>query len=121
MSYLTYKFIHISGIIMLLTSMGGLCFHVIAGGDKENFKARKFFGMTHGIALVVSLVGGFGLLARLGTSALEGWVIAKFCIWVLFGGYSALIYRTSHLAKLHWVIIVALGMTAAFLAQNKPF
>jgi hypothetical protein len=121
MSYLTYKFMHLSGILMLLTTMGGLCFHVISGGDKENFKARKFFGMTHGIALVISLVGGFGLLARLGTNVSEGWVIAKLFIWVLFGAYSAIIYRTSHLAKLHWVIIVGLGMMAAFLAQNKPF
>jgi hypothetical protein len=121
MSYETYKFIHISGIIMLLTSMGGLCFHVICGGDKEGFKARKFFGMTHGAALLISLVGGFGLLARLGISVTEGWALAKLGIWTVFGGYSALIYRTPNLGKIHWFIIVCLGATAAYLAQNKPF
>ncbi len=119
MSYLTYKFIHLTGVITLLTSMGGLCFHLLSGGTRDNFKARKFFGATHGIGLVISLVGGFGLLARLETSALEGWVIAKLCIWIFFGGYSALMYRTSKFAKYHWAVIVGLAMLAAFLAQNK--
>ncbi|MEK7355217.1 MAG: hypothetical protein AAB250_02120, partial [Bdellovibrionota bacterium] len=70
----------------------------------------------------IMLIGGFGLLARLGmVRGLPAWAIAKIGIWIVIGALPAFIYRKPQFARLFWALIVVLGTTAAWLAILKPF
>jgi hypothetical protein len=120
MSYQFYKFLHLSGIFMIMMSLGAVALHVMNGGTKE-FAHRKFISIFHGVGLLVAFVAGFGLLARLGVSASSGWVLAKIAIWVILSGAAAFMYRKPEQGRVHWVIVFILAACAAYLAQNKPF
>jgi hypothetical protein len=116
-----YRTLHLIGIFTVILSLGGMCLHVISGGTR-NYGGRKLAAMTHGIGLLVVLVAGFGLLAKLGyMRAIPGWAIAKVVIWLILGVMPALIYRKPNLAKTFWVLILVFGALNAYLAIYKPF
>lgn len=81
---------------------------------------KKWVSITHGIAMVVILVAGFGLLARLGIG-FNTWAGAKLAIWLVFGGWIAVINRKAEATALHWGVLGTLGALAAFIAVYKPF
>jgi hypothetical protein len=122
-SYAVYKVVHLVGILMVFMALGGLSASVINNIGKTNNLWRKQLAITHGVGLLVSLVGGFGLLARLGIvqNGLPGWIIAKLCIWLLFGLLTAVLYRKPNLARPLWILIIIFGGWAAYLAGSKPF
>lgn len=124
-SYATYKVIHIFGILLLIFSLGGLCLYFVFNGSTRAPSAgRKLVAITHGIGLLIVLVGGFGLLARLGIdpgSSWPIWVWLKFGIWILFGGMTMLISKKPTLARPLWLGIPVLGAIAGYLAIHKPF
>lgn len=120
--YSVYKIIHLLGILMIFLSLGGVATNAINGGEK-NHLWRKPIAITHGLGLFLSLLGGFGLLARLGIThgGLPNWVIAKLAIWFIFAIIIGVIIRKPKLAKPLWSIMLILGATAAYLAGYKPF
>lgn len=122
LSFVFYKNLHLLGVVMLLVALGGLMLHQINAARRENIW-RKPVAITHGVGLLLVLVGGFGMLARLEIVSWPwpGWVIAKLVIWVIFGALIAVLGRAPSLAKPLWWITIALGATAAYLALNKPF
>lgn len=121
MPYEFYKVLHLTGLFFLFTSLGGMLVHVLNGGTRE-FPSRKMVGLIHGIGMLLLLVAGFGLAARLGlVSGLPGWVWAKLVIWFILGGLPALIYRGRDKSKPLWAITIILGICAAYLAIYKPF
>ena len=91
-----YQFLHYAGILLVFTSLGAVALHVLSGGTKDSNPMRKLVAITHGVGLVLVLVAGFGMLARLGIHSMPGWVIAKLVIWLFLGGAIALLYHTSH-------------------------
>lgn len=112
MSYQFYKVLHLSGIMLLILSLGG----ALAGGP------RKLTSTCHGVAMLAILVGGFGLLARLGlVKGFPGWVWAKLGIWVVLGGMLALARKMPKKMQPLWFATWGLGAIAAFLAVYKPF
>ncbi len=66
MSFAAYKVIHVLGVLFVFTSLGALMLASREGVERGN--GRKLAGLTHGIALLVVLVAGFGALARLGNA-----------------------------------------------------
>ena len=118
MSYHVYKLIHLSGIMLLFLSFGGLLARGMLKGDGT--AVRKLAGMTAAIALLVVFFGGFGLIAKLGTG-FPGWVIAKILIWFAFGGLIGVVNRKPEKAPILWWALPALGAVAAYLALFKPF
>lgn len=96
--------------------------NAINGGGKS-FKGRKFAAITHGVGMLLSLVGGFGLLARLGLAhvSLPGWAWAKLVIWLFFGGMLGVLMRKPSMAKEAWYAIFAVAAIAVYLVQFKPF
>lgn len=116
MSLTFYKVLHITAVLWLLAAMGG---SLLAGSDNE--RARKIAGMSHGIALIVALVAGFGALAKLGIHGLPGWVLAKVGIWVVFGAVAAIPRRAPHLAVPVFFALPVLAGVATWLAVAKPF
>ena len=63
------------------------------------------------------------MLARLEITAFPwpGWVFAKFGIWLAIGAAPALIHRVVPKARLWLVLVLLLGVPAAYLALYKPF
>ena len=111
-----YKVIHLVGVFLILLPLGGICLHMANGGTRE-YPNRKFAAILHGIGLLIAIVGGFGMLARLGMmQSLPAWVIAKLVIWLILGGVPALIYRQPGFAKGFLLLIALLATTAAGLA-----
>lgn len=119
--YAAYKVLHLIGIFLVLVPLGGITLHVINGGTRE-FPSRKFAAITHGIGMFLALVGGFGLLARLGiVSTWPTWVIIKLLVWLGLGIMPFFIYRRKSLSKTYWFSIFVLAGLAAYMAIYKPF
>lgn len=124
MSLETYKVLHLFGIFLTLASLGANLGHAMSGGDRASNRVRGLMAAGHGIGLLLVLVAGFGMLAKLGMSApgdWGGWVHAKLTIWVLLGGAVALVYRGAAIARALWVLIPVLAALAGWLALAKPF
>lgn len=121
-SYATYKVIHLLGVLMVFIALGGAMTNAINGGTK-NHLWRKPLAITHGLGLLLSLVGGFGLLARLGIvhGGLPNWVLIKLGIWILFAALISVVYKKPTWAKLIWPITIGFGAIAAYLAGSKSF
>ena len=121
-SYAVYKAMHLIGILMVFLSLVGVTMHVINGGEK-NHGWRKAAALTHGIGLMLTLVGGFGLLARIGITngGLPVWVLIKLGIWLIFAVITGVIVRKKNWAKSVWFLALILGAIAAYLAGSKPF
>ena len=114
MSIEFYLWLHLSGIGLILLSVGGLAHSSESG--------RKLLSAAHGIGLLISLVGGFGLLARYQFLwPWPTWVFIKIGIWFLFGASATLLRRLSHLATPLWWGNWALFLLAAYLGVHKPF
>ena len=122
MPYQVYKVLHIFGVIMLFVSLGGLTLHALNGGTKDSNTNRKWVGISHGVAMIVILVAGFGLLARLQMmqAALPLWVWLKLGVWVVMGGMVAIPYRKPELARPLWLLLPVMGAIAAAIAIYKP-
>jgi uncharacterized membrane protein SirB2 len=70
-----YTFYHILHIISLVSLVSG--FTLVLKGNKAS-KAPK---IITGIASLLLLVSGMGLLAKTGTG-FQPWVIVKLCVWL---------------------------------------
>lgn len=120
MSYSFYKVIHFIGIAMLLSSMGAMIFHSMNSGSLK-FPGRRWLMVTHGLGMLVTLVAGFGLLARLSIhTPWPTWIWLKLGIWIVLGAGVAAILRQPRFAKLYWILLVAIVGAAAYLVQTKP-
>lgn len=119
-SYAVYKIVHLVGVMMVFLALGGVATQSINGGTKTH-AWRMPLAITHGIGLLLSLVGGFGLLARLGIvhGGLPGWVLVKLGIWVVLAAAIGILIRKPAWAKALWPMIIILGGVAAYLAGAK--
>lgn len=124
MSYVTYKLIHLLGVFLLLVALAGMAAHAAAGHGNEENKGYRSLLALHGIGALVALVGGFGLLARIGFGygvLFPGWIWAKIVLWLLLGGLIALPYRNRPLARVLLPVLPFLGLLGGYLAVYKPF
>jgi len=118
-----YKLVHILGILLTFTAVGGLTIHALNGGTKATNAGRRLVALSFGIGLFLILLGGFGMLARLGIAqlGLPTWIWVKLAIWLLIGGLLAVPYRKPGLSRAVWLGAVALGIVAAWIGLYKPF
>lgn len=120
MSYGFYKVVHILGVLMLFSGIAGTIVHAANRADKSSNPMRGALGALHGGGLVLMLVSGFGILAKLGMG-FPGWVWVKVVLWLVFGALIAIPYRKPGWnGALLWLVPV-LGGLAAYLAIYKPF
>jgi hypothetical protein len=112
MDPLTYKIIHITGIALLAMGTGGR----LAGGER-----RKAFAIAQGIGLLVMLVSGFGLLAKLGLG-FPHFAIVKTVLWVVIAMLPVLFrkLKTPLFAEILIVLILVGVLAYLGLAQPKP-
>ena len=122
MSATFYESVHLLGIFMTLSALGGIAFHTLSGGTKENFFSRKKAGALHGIGLVLVLIAGFGMMARMHLSFSENlWLWGKLTVWLTLGAYPVFFYKKASLAKPLFFGLFAVLITAIYLVQYKPF
>ncbi len=119
MPYTIYKIIHLTGIMMIFLSIGGLIAINIAKIDPKP-SLSKLAGLTLGIALILTLISGFGLIATLKLK-FQSWIVLKLLIWFSFGGMISILKRREHAGRKLWWSVIFLGVFAAFLALQKPF
>jgi len=80
MPYAAYKVLHVFSVILTLTVLGGLALHAANGGSRESNRAGRLSGILHGLGLLLILISGFGLLARLELGGIPPWVWCKLSI-----------------------------------------
>lgn len=118
MSPLTYRVLHLAGVIFLFLALGGSLLRAVAGGQSE--AGRKLVTLTHGLALLVILITGFGALATL-QLGFPTWVWVKIVLWLALGAAVVLVRKLPRQAALWWIVLPLLGVVAAYLGVFKPF
>ncbi len=118
-----YTVLHVTGVILLFFGTGALVMLALLDAAEDQKKAAKKLGsIVHGFGLLCLLVGGFGLLARLGIKwPWPAWTFVKVGLWFFFGASTVLIKKTPHLAKVWFFVLPLIGLSAVFLGVYKPF
>lgn len=115
-----YRLVHFLGVFTMVTALAAsLARAAAAGPAPADDPWKKRFAIAHGVALFLILLGGFGMLGRLGLG-FPAWAVVKVGIWALAGGLIAL--RKSP-ARAAWglVLVPLLAALAGWLGYAKPF
>ena len=114
-TYEIYKIIHLFFIVVLFTTLG---LQVFNGGE-----AKKAHKMWYGIASLLILVSGMGLLARIGVPHAEpwaNWIRIKLTVWLFLTIASPIILRRfPNFKKKWWFISLGLLLIAIISVQYK--
>lgn len=111
MSLPFYHYLHLIGLILVFVGIGGL---LSSEGAK---KAMKW----HGIGLLISLVSGFGMLAKMGImGSMPKWVWAKIVLWLVLGFLPVLAKRRVLAAPAVVLLAVIVGAALGYLGYFKP-
>lgn len=123
MPYEVYRLIHFLGIFVLLVTLAVPFMHMLSGGTRAGLPRRRTLALTHGAASFLVLLGGFGMLARLGIvhDGLPNWVLVKLTIWLALSAALALALRTTAGARAVLIGAPLLALLAAGIAMFKPF
>src|SRR5258708_2098765 len=109
MSVEFYRVVHVSGILLLFSGLAGL-WGTYASGSAPKKSLRIALSSIHGIGMVVLLVSGFGLAAKLGlVGSLPVWLYLKMSVWLLLGGSMVMAKRKADWGASLIILWVALG------------
>ena len=112
MSALVYQILHVAAGFLLVA----YTFQAFAAPSPEK---RKGVLMMSGIASLVMLVGGFGLLAKLDLG-FPSWVLIKVILWLVLSALAGIAFRKPLLAKPLSLITIALVVLALYMVYAKP-
>jgi hypothetical protein len=112
MNLTTYLVWHLSSIIVLL----GYTFYAFAAPAET----RKRVLMVTGIAALVVLVTGFGML-HIQHLGFPGWAIVKFVCWLGISAMAGIAYRRRAQADLFMLVTLILAITAVAMVFVRPF
>jgi hypothetical protein len=121
-SHQLYNVVHIVGLVLLMAALGGLALsaQVPSGSSRP---PRRFVMILHGLGMFLMLLGGFGMMARLGIvqgTSWPGWVWVKVGVWVALGISAFLPYRFPRTSQPLLFLLPVLGGLAAYMAIYKP-
>jgi uncharacterized membrane protein SirB2 len=120
MSYEFYKILHIAALLFVVFGLFG--YGVICWNQSEvKPELKKYFMISHGVGLLVMLIAGFGMAAKLGLHPFPGWLYGKLFIWLILGAMATLIKRISSKSRLWIALTFILVCAAVILAITKPF
>ena len=113
MSLPLYNLIHLIAIMVLFAGIGAS----LAGADHAG--TRKFGAILRGIALLLLLVSGFGMLSKLNfMKNMPLWSWIKVVIWLVIAMLPVIVKRKKLSATAAVVIALALGGIAAWLGYG---
>lgn len=120
MSYEFYKALHLMGLVLAVLGIGGIVFATLSGTQLKTWVRVTAFS-AHGLGLFLVLLGGFGMLARLGLAReMPVWVYYKLAIWAFFALAVSLARRVRGGALAVFFLAVILAGLAQWIAVNKP-
>jgi len=122
-SYEFYKVLHIFAIVAGCTAIGAMALGALATRDDAELgkRLRKPLMAIHGVAGLLILVAGFGLLARTGViGKWPPWVYGKLALWVTLGISPVLVRRRPQLGFAWVVLVPVIAGIGAWLAVTKP-
>ncbi len=118
-----YKILHLGGLFFVFAAIGGVVLASRVGALSP--AAKKLASITHGVALLVIFVAGFGMLKYVGVAhnpgTWPGWLWAKFAAWLLLGAALVLVRKKPDLSLVWWIGLPLVGFAGAWLALYKPF
>ena len=118
MSYEFYKVLHVFAAVMLFTSLGTLAVTI----RESSGRLRRLARISHGIALALLFVAGFGLMARLGMfGSIPVWAWIKIGLWLVLTLIVVPLRRKPAWVTALWLSIPIIGGIAVWLAVQKPF
>jgi hypothetical protein len=112
MSPTTYHIVHLSALLVLF----GYTFYAFAAPAET----KKRVMIITGIASLLALVGGFGLLAKL-QLGFPGWIVVKLVCWLGLSALAGLGYRKRGQAGLFSVVAIVLAVTSVAMVYLRPF
>lgn len=118
-----YNVAHVIGIILLMSSLGGVALHAMNGGSTANNQSRRFISVLHALGAFLILLGGFGMLARIGFrhgASFPPWLLVKITIWLFLAAAPFLPYRRPALARWLMLGLPVMGGIAAWMGIYKP-
>ena len=122
MDMAVYKMVHMLGLVLLFQSLGASLLVTLSGMDTSAFSNAKMARIMHGVGIVLILVGGFGMMARLGISwPLPIWIWIKLIIWIVLGLVLTIVKKKPESTRLWWTLVIVFGALAAYLGGFKPF
>ena len=117
----TYQILHQIGIVLVFMSIGALCLHAMNGGTRESNRGRALVAITHGTGLLLILVAGFGMLARLGmSSGVPGWAWLKVGVWLALAAAIVVPYRKPEWSRAIWFALPVLAALATYSVLYRP-
>ncbi len=108
MNPLYYYLLHLFSLFVLTAHT----FMAFGNPDPAN---RKQTMIITGIATLLVLVSGFGLLAKLHPGQFPGWVIVKLVCWLGLSALAGIVYRRPHLRGLLATVALGLILVALFM------
>jgi uncharacterized membrane protein SirB2 len=109
-----YHILHVLALIVLTAQT----FMAFANPAPEN---KKLTMILTGIASLLMLISGFGMIHLLHIPLSTGWLIVKIVCWFLLSGLAGIAYRKAHLRGVLSVVALALVTVALFMVYLKPF
>src|SRR5689334_14048519 len=111
---LFYKLLHVFALVVQTAHT----FMAFANPDQAN---RRLTLIVTGIASLLMLVTGFGMLAIEKIPVSSGWVIVKLFCWIGYGSLAGIVYRKAHLRGLLSMISLTLILVALVMVFFRPF
>ena len=116
-SHQFYNVVHIVGIVLIMAALGGIAASADAV-SRARWTGRGALAF-HLLGVFLILLGGFGMLARLGIvqgSSWPGWIWAKVVIWGMLGVAAFVPRRFPRTALPMMVALPLLEGLAAYMA-----
>lgn len=110
-----YRVIHVTCAFLLFLSLGAVVF-----GPKDS-KPPKLAMALHGVALLLMVVAGVGVVHKDDGVDWGNWLYAKIGCWLFVGVLPVLVRKGMVPRFLALVLALAAGGAAAWLAISKPF
>ena len=112
MSPTVYHILHVSSLLVLF----GYTFYAFAAPAET----RKRVLMITGIASLVMLIGGFGLITKL-KIGFPGWIIVKIVCWLGLSAIAGMAYKRRAQASALMIVTLALAIISVVMVYLKPF
>ena len=111
MSANVYYILHVFSVFVLT----GFTFHAFAAPAETK---KKVMAIT-GIASLLALVGGFGLIAKVHQNHIEAWMIVKLVCWLGLSALAGIGYRKREKARVLRLIAMALVFVAVLAVYTR--
>lgn len=110
-----YLYLHIVGLVLTAYTLG-VAFYRSSGQDK-----RKWPMMLNGIGILLILLGGFGMAAKMGfMTSFPVWMLIKIGLWVVLAGLPFFLRKAKTDPAIAGIVQIAILALAAYLGIFKP-